>query len=477
MIIKKFLCKSVLISGVFAGLLNAQTPDGWIQKANSGTGNRQGAVGFSINDKGYIGTGLVGGSYKNDFWEYNPITDVWSQKANFGGANRQYAVGFSITNKGYIGTGFIATFPPFKKDFWEYDPTNNTWIQKTDFPGTSRVNALGFSIGNKGYIGCGQNSSNGVFSDFWEYDPITDSWTQIADYGGGVRSYNTVFTIGSKAFVGLGADAVNQYRKDFWQYDQNTGIWTQIANYGGSSRFSAVGFSIANKGYVGLGTEAPNTNPNDMWEYTPLSNTWTQKNQFPGVGRNSSLAFNINCKGYIGTGAATVTPYDLLDFWEYTPWIIDTIVIMNNGQLISNQLGASYQWIDCNNSNSPILGATNQSYTPVSNGNYAVVITLGGCVATSICSAFITTGIESNNSIPSNSIIIFPNPNNGSFNIKTESESNFKIINDLGQTVKEVRLNSKNNFNITIDDMSNGVYILVSLNNKQKINQKIIITK
>ena len=42
----------------------------------------------------------------NDFWEYDPSTNTWTQKADFGGTARNWAVGFSIGNKGYIGTGY-----------------------------------------------------------------------------------------------------------------------------------------------------------------------------------------------------------------------------------------------------------------------------------------------------------------------------------------------------------------------------------
>ena len=76
----------------------------WTPKADFGGTGRWGAVGFSIGNKGYIGTGWDNGPHQ-DFWEYNPSTDAWTQKANFGGTARYGAVGFSIGNKGYIGTG------------------------------------------------------------------------------------------------------------------------------------------------------------------------------------------------------------------------------------------------------------------------------------------------------------------------------------------------------------------------------------
>ena len=89
------------------GELRAQPPGSWTQKASFGGGIRNGAVGFSIGSKGYVGTGNPGNSQPatNDFWEYDPTTNVWTQKANIGSSGRLGAIGFSIGNKGYLGTG------------------------------------------------------------------------------------------------------------------------------------------------------------------------------------------------------------------------------------------------------------------------------------------------------------------------------------------------------------------------------------
>jgi len=147
--------------------------DTWTQKASI-TGARDGAVGFSIGNKGYIGTGFNSGAftYYHDFWEYDPSSNTWTQKADFGGGNRTGAVGFSIGTKGYIGTGLSDSGS--KNDFWEWDQLTNIWIQKTDFGGAIRNGAVGFSIGTKGYIGTGgTNPPLMLYNDFWEWDGDT----------------------------------------------------------------------------------------------------------------------------------------------------------------------------------------------------------------------------------------------------------------------------------------------------------------
>lgn len=146
----------------------------WKQKANFKGTARWYAVGFSIGTKGYIGTGYdyYGKNSKRDFWEYDQTSDIWTQKADFGGTERFSAVGFSIGSKGYIGTGntrimdyYTGTYT--SNDFWEYDPSSNIWVQQTNLGGINRDGAVGFSIGTKGYIGIGSSR----IKDFWEYNP------------------------------------------------------------------------------------------------------------------------------------------------------------------------------------------------------------------------------------------------------------------------------------------------------------------
>lgn len=282
---------------------------------------RYGAVGFSIGDKGYIGTGY--GYVKNvfglkkDFWEYNPATDSWTQKADFGGAARQYAVGFSIGTKGYIGTG-VTSGSVAVKDFWEYNPATNKWVKKNDFGGVARGCAVGFSISNKGYIGTGQGNKINL-KDFWEYNPATGLWVQIADFPGIARYAAAGFSIGSKGYIGTGINYVSSteftWFSDFYEYDPGTGVWLSKASIGGPARAFAVGFCISNKGYIGTGNSSLGLR-RDYWEYDPGNDTWLQKADLGGVQRSAAIGFGIGLKGYIGTGLESTSSF-LQDLWEY----------------------------------------------------------------------------------------------------------------------------------------------------------------
>jgi hypothetical protein len=94
---------------------------------------------------------------------------------------------------------------------------------------------------------------------------------------------------------------------------------------------------------------------------------------------------------------------------------VDITTTATGGVLSSNAMGASYQWLDCNDAYSEIAGATNQSYTPIDDGDYAVKVTNGSCTDTSACIAVDGVGLTDNNNL--SQIHLYPNPNNGLFNI------------------------------------------------------------
>lgn len=73
---------------------------------------------------------------------------------------------------------------------------------------------------------------------------------------------------------------------------------------------------------------------------------------------------------------------------------INTNVINNDPTLVADQFGTLYQWIDCDNNNAPIAGATSQSFTPTQNGNYAVILSSTSCTDTSACYTVATVSLD-----------------------------------------------------------------------------------
>ncbi len=256
---------------------------------------RYNLVSFAIGDTGYVVTGQsAGGTFRNEFFKYDPNLNTWTQLANFPGTARTGSVGFSIGSKGYVGTG---------RDnngntdlFWEYDPLLNSWTQKASFPPGNRESATGFSIGSKGYVGMGLNGT--TKTDFYEYDPFTNTWTQKANFPVSIGRYAAVgFSIGSKGYVGTGYHSGFTRNNDFWEYNPATDSWLQLANVPGPARADAVGFSTSGLGYVGTGNQYM-----DFYSYDVGSNSWTQITDYGPGNREKATAFVVNDIAYVGSG-------------------------------------------------------------------------------------------------------------------------------------------------------------------------------
>ena len=300
--------------------LDTTNSSAWNRKADFIGEEKNGSVGFSIGNKGYIGTGHDTSSYKNSFWEYDPLLDVWSQKANLPGPARISAVGMNIEDKGYLGLGLNGTDSSSiaLNDFWQFSPDSNIWSQKASLPGLARSEAVSFSIGNKGYVGTGYDKAgNKDLNDFWEYDPANDTWTQKANFGGKARSSATGFSVKGKGYLGMGSDG--WYMNDFWEYNPISDSWAQKNNVNFGGRIFSVGLSVGNKGYIATGGSADGLKK-DFWEYDPLFDSWTEKESFSGNIRQRASGFSIGNSIYIGTGDngdRISGNYIKNDFWEY----------------------------------------------------------------------------------------------------------------------------------------------------------------
>jgi hypothetical protein len=148
----------------------------WTQKAPfPPMAGRYGAAGFSIGTNGYVGTGTNGNEELNDLWEWDgdtssPAYNTWAQKASLPSWDRVYAVGFSIGDQGYIGTGDNGWYGLLLNDLWKWDPANDTWSQMPDLPGLGRNAAVAFTIGEAAYLGTGWAGTPAPnLKEFWQY--------------------------------------------------------------------------------------------------------------------------------------------------------------------------------------------------------------------------------------------------------------------------------------------------------------------
>jgi hypothetical protein len=129
---------------------------------------------------------------------------------------------------------------------------------------------------------------------------------------------------------------------------------------------------------------------------SPGGNVWTYSGEY-----NDTIPNSSGCDSLITVYLTIISA--------------DTSVTQNQEVLTANAIGAAYQWIDCDNCNTPIEGEIQQTFTANKDGNYSVIVTQYGCTDTSACFSVNPTGLIVNTF--EQNIILYPNPNDGSFTI------------------------------------------------------------
>ena len=120
---------------------------------------------------------------------------------------------------------------------------------------------------------------------------------------------------------------------------------------------------------------------------------------------------------------------------DLTVSLVDTSVTVAN--CIYTAVGTgTYQWLDCTDGYQPIVGETNQTFTPTVNGVYALQITNGSCIDTSSCNAIDNVGLIYTG--PAYFDNIYPNPTNGGLTITfsmTQESIRIEVMNIAGKIV------------------------------------------
>ena len=120
-----------------------------------------------------------------------------------------------------------------------------------------------------------------------------------------------------------------------------------------------------------------------------------------------------------------------------------------------------------------ISDAMNQTFTPVQNGNYSVMITdINGCKGTS--PVFSVTNLGINDNSINKKINIYPNPTTGMVTITNQDNlaiDKIEIVDVLG---KIVSVKTENTSQIGISEMTNGLYFLKMYSGENVFVKKII---
>ena len=135
-------------------------------------------------------------------------------------------------------------------------------------------------------------------------------------------------------------------------------------------------------------------------------------------------------------------------------------IAQSGALLTASAIGANYQWITCP-LNIPIVGETNQNFTAIVDGDYAVIITENGCTDTSACFTVIGIGISETDNPEQNLLIVYPNPTSSILNITSTGNEFYlvgmkkEIYNSIGQLIFTTNENI-----LDVTAYSQGVYYL-----------------
>lgn len=146
--------------------------------------------------------------------------------------------------------------------------------------------------------------------------------------------------------------------------------------------------------------------------------------------------------------------------------------------ITATEVGVTYQWIDCDNGNEAIANETSQSFTATANGNYAVELTLNGCVDTSSCVAITTVGLAENDF--GNSLVVYPNPARDRVTIKSNAyfgaDTEYVLINAQGQQIYRGAIPSgEKSMELNLDGLTQGVYSLKIIGEEKSKTVSIIL--
>lgn len=295
----------------------------WVKRSPFKAHPRSGAFVFTVDNSAFVGLGFYNGEFKGYFADchvYNTDSAYWERIADFPGTPRERAVSFSVNGKGYVGTGYNMDSSTTRlRDFWEYNPVTNRWKRVRDFPGSARFNAVAFASKDYGYVGTGFDGTEKA--DFYRYDPASDSWTEIKGFPGPARQKASSFTIDSNVYL-LGGF----YRGDLdlWQFDLKSETWANITPSQESkqtndfkaavSRSDAAAFSIDGKGYIALGFNGQFLKTG--YQFDPVAQTWMRIADSERPARGESVSFTLNNRAFITTGRNDAMWFDFMD--EYS---------------------------------------------------------------------------------------------------------------------------------------------------------------
>ena len=191
--------------------------------------------------------------------------------------------------------------------------------------------------------------------------------------------------------------------------------------------------------------------------------TWINGVTYLSDNNNASVTFTAQ------NGCDSVVYLDL------TISNINTSVQSSGDTLVAPPNQTFYQWMRCETgSYSPIAGATSNTFTPTSKGQYAVRIVNGACTDTSSCVFFSGLGMNESKL----SIKIYPNPSKGILNIKSDILFiGIKIYDSSGREVFDSKIEQPSKeISLNLENLKSGFYSIQLIGEERVYSETLIIS-
>ena len=73
--------------------------------------------------------------------------------------------------------------------------------------------------------------------------------------------------------------------------------------------------------------------------------------------------------------------------------------------------------------------------------------------------------------------MIYPNPSQGIINIESDSDSNYQVVNQLGQILKTFKIEANTINTVDLQNLPESIYFIKEINNTRNKAYKLIIKK
>jgi len=486
-------------NGFYSGHVRIYNWNGnaWVQKGNDLDGEAStNSFGYAVSmpDENTVAIGAPFNSGVNGFsagevsvyqWDGN----AWVQKgADIPGKASQDQSGWSVSMPDANTIAIGAVQPPGainnggNGQVSIYQWSGTAWIQKgADLDGEALTNLFGNSVSmpNENTVAVGAPLNNGTAGSFSGAGHVRifnwsgNAWQQKGnDIDGNVSQGSLGFAVSmsDENTIAIGAPGNGSNRGQVRIYQWNGTTWIRKgSNINGEAidDNSGVTVSMPDENTVAIGAFRNDGNGSnsghariyEICNLDTISDVQVACNSYIWIDGNTYTASTDTAVQILTTtsGCDSIVKLDLT-----INSVSNVSATASGSTATADNPNGTYQWIDCDNSFSPIVGATNISYTTSKDGDYAVIITENGCVDTTDCVILIANalGLESPESV--NLFNLYPNPTHELFTIEFDAVQTVvevTVSNVTGQLIHQQKFQNQSLLELAIQQLA-GIYFV-----------------